>query len=126
MKIEHECEKCYLKDLCKNYLYNKSFMEEYKPEYYDYEFLTLKLSCTHLHKGKRGSSDCNCERCVNKPICCLGSLNSAFDTGSGRVEFLKKGASNYIDKHFRDAFIGTSCCKGYGPEENNFKDPLQR
>ena len=38
MKIEHECDKCYLKDLCKNYLYRKSFMEEYKPDYYDYEY----------------------------------------------------------------------------------------
>lgn len=126
MKIEHECDKCYLKDLCKNYLYRKSFMEEYKPDYYDYEFLTLRLSCTHLHKGKIFFSQCDCDRCANKPVCCLGSLQSEFDTGKGRVEFLKRGASTYVDKHFGDAFIGTICCKGYVPEENNIKDPLLR
>ena len=109
MKIIHECEQCYLNQLCKNYLYNRYALNEFKPDYYDYDFLSLDLRCTHKHKNSKFNNAIDCDKCVNRCIC---TLYNSGNKGRG-IEYLTKKASEYVWSRFREAFVGTLCCKGY-------------
>lgn len=114
MKIVHKCEECYLKDLCKNYLYNKSWLLEFNPDYYNYDFLSIELSCIHKNGRNHLKGQINCNECRNRDIC------TAYNTkehSSYAVEYLKKQVDNYIDIHFRNAFDGRLICQGFALQD---------
>lgn len=123
MTIEHECENCYLKDLCKTYLFSQAHLRTFKTEYHDWNFLSLKLQCTHKHPNKKAPTCFDCDKCANQQICILGTNNQC--SWDVQVDYLQRTASRYISEHFKEAFLGTLCCKGFSPKEPNVPESLE-